>query len=477
MPKCAWSGDGTIAMCPYEDAAISRHGAAGKFYCNFHYPSPGGLASQGINYAVEIYNDIGILINRAKELHTDSVEIIGAKFNMSIDLNSIKETDILAELKFSRCHFLQTFSGNQFRIKEQLTFDRCDFFANVDFDRVQNGRDITFATCNFNSPTQLTLTNCTNIGKIIIKDKCKLSGSLTFSHLVSIRSIEISDSELSSVSFAYVSRDVDVNIEKCTFSKDVNFGLCRFSQLFWSNNTAENISFNGTIVLSRFRFTGSNARGVLKFDDHSSIYGSTEFGVCEFSNRIGVSSNCNFIGEILCFKLKPTEIAEDFYRSQKSNMETQRHFWEATQFHAYVMREQWSRLRKGQKWCFSVLTWYGASSKFGSSYWRPLFFGLFIVIPVFWGLFWIILQINSYFCVSGNLTRLGSNYPSIANWPEWIRLFGLSVQSVILPLAFGKELPIVVSNPYVLILSVLESVLSVILVAMTVLTVRRRFRI
>jgi len=156
--------------------------------------------------------------------------------------------------------------------------------------------------------------------------------------------------------------------------------------------------------------------------------------------------------------------AENFFRRMKKHYEDQHNWWEAARFFKYEKTSE--RLQK--KWWgkIDLNTLYWLLNDYGYSYWRP----------VCWmALLWFVFALLFY-QIEGFKSGLGWE-KELATYNAYAQSLFFSAEQVVLPLTFPANLPLVPATFAGWILSVVHGFTTILLGTMSVLSIRKRFKV
>jgi hypothetical protein len=169
---------------------------------------------------------------------------------------------------------------------------------------------------------------------------------------------------------------------------------------------------------------------------------------------------------------------EQTFRKLKLQMEKQGHHWQAVLFHGRELEEErmrfWAQFKRNRSLevilelllngLFLVL------NDYGRKWWRPL--GWLIASTVVFGLGFLALD-SFDVTTSRDLEGWEMEMP---NGSRWFQAFMFSLQNLRLSWLFGRQV-FVPTSGWAWFLAGFQSVTSIVLIAMLVLSIRRRFKL
>lgn len=322
-------------------------------------------------------------------------------------------------------------------------------------------------------------------------------------------SIDLSDSEFcGSVSFSNVNFRGLTYFSNCTFEADADFSQTQFTQAVYFEEvrwkTEVNFassSFHGPAFFnsSKFRIALIERAEFLHLANFSSIQSSlrisfrttifengavfhkakflaTDFEGTQFKQNVTFELAefhiapsfflTRFDGSIILEKASFVHGAAGSYRYMKRLMEDYRDWREATRLFGYEMAAERRGMHWLAKWGFSLNFWYWALNDYGRDYRR--------------GICWVIILLFLFSVVyfwMGNIRATNEWRYQLIDISEYGKALIFSLQNVVFPFIFRKALPVEINSLAGWVISIIHSAVNILLIAMIVLSIRRRFKI
>ncbi|MBI4082291.1 MAG: pentapeptide repeat-containing protein [Candidatus Lambdaproteobacteria bacterium] len=373
-------------------------------------------------------------------------------------------SDFYAHVDFSGIRFtgVVLFENSCVRKDVTISFHKSRFNRRVSF-----GRAVLYGLTNFKSSVfegDAIFTGAKPRSKATDPMDENLFRNVTFEEAQFYQDADFHDAELLRADFADAVFRGPANFDRTTFHDFTKFDGARFL----SNGTSDDFdtTFHSATFHGDVEFKNCEFKGTLSLEDvtfHKTVsFRKSSFGNAPSLINAKILEHIDFDGAK--FK-KGNELS---YRRIKNESERQGNMWQATVFYGHELSEQRKNEALPRKSPLNYAFW--ILNDYGRKWYLPLVW-LFIMwaalVPIYFyfGQFELI-----------DINQLRGWQRALTEYGECGRSLFFSLQNTFFTWLFGRQV-IFPDSIFTWLLGGAQSLLSAVLVAMTILSIRRRFRI
>ena len=353
----------------------------------------------------------------------------------------------------------------------------------IPFDSFQIDLSGLYITANPASAEIGSLMSCTYEGSQFtgqMSFKAQMEGSTCFDHVIFINDVTFRSVFVGNVSFKnaifegvadfnHTKFDGKADYSNVSFNKDALFRRARFSL----ECDFKNAEFNNRAIFNSAQFseyvdcTRTQFHGDVDFSS-SKFEAKTTFNEALFNkppwfHGTTLHQDTSFYQAKFCsFK---TENDLNAYRTLKQKMGDFRATTEEGRFFSYEQRTSCNLMLQRN--------WFSITGNLSNLYDLISDYGENIAKPIIW-LDVITIYFTGWYYIDGGIT---AENVLTESWLTKINpALGLALQNIFNPLGlFNKQAPLIVHNPWVALLSIIQSMLTFSVLALLLLAIRRRF--
>ncbi len=449
--------------CPYSDFIGGEHD--GKYFCIFHLPyefkntdNVGKRETINKNFLNKVNELISVANLQNKELSKEikiPLDIRGVIFSIEMDFQLISKI-IYTSIDFTGSKFYSSTKFDECIIHGMAIFKNVEFNDVVSFNQTSihgGGAGTDFSNTKFK--------NNVNFHKADLRGQTKFIDAI-FEDDVNILNSDIYDSKFINTIFFKNIKFNDTRFQAGSIFQNTKFGFSRQKK--------SNFQFNFQIAqfLEDTKFLNCKFYGATKFDG-TKFYKNVEIFNSHFTIAPSII-NLDVNNENISFNKTTFDKGEiSTFRKFKKMMEEQRNMWEATIFYGKELFEEWRESKFIWK-IFSLNTFYLCSNNYGRWWLLPILWIILLTVG-FAGLYY-------YYdlFILNNTEKLIGWEKGIHDYSKFKQSIIFSAQNLKLSWLFGRQI-MYPTNGWSWLLNGFQSVINIILFAMTIISIRKRFKI